>query len=425
MTLIKQLRNGEIPKKVYSCAQKEHISAEQLAEDILNGFTVIPQNKHRTFPPLAVGKMLRTKVNANIGTSSDHGDIDEEIKKLETALVAHTDSVMDLSTGGDLNSIRQTLLGKCPVMFGTVPLYQVWADVLQNGEDICAISSDSIFSTIEKQAQQGVDYMTVHCGITLETMNILNSTDRVGGMVSKGGALIAAWMKYHEQENPLLEEFDRLVDIAAEYEVTLSLGDGLRPGALADAGDAPQTAELKLLGELQKQALARGVQVMIEGPGHVPLNMIEEQVKMEKEICSGAPFYVLGPLTCDIAPGYDHITSAIGGAVAAAAGADFLCYVTPAEHLRLPTVDDVRNGVIAARIAAHSGDIAKGIPETAEYDKRFSQYRRKLDWEKMYELAIEPEIAKNYRRQSEGYDKDTCTMCGDLCAIKMHDAGKK
>ncbi|MFC1479036.1 phosphomethylpyrimidine synthase ThiC [Planctomycetota bacterium] len=419
MTLIESIRNGKIPKAVTECAQAEHCSEETLAQDIEKGFTVIPRNCLRTFTPCAVGKNLKTKVNANIGTSSDHLDLDEEMDKLHAALDANADSIMDLSTGGDLNSIREEMLSRCPVMFGTVPLYQVWSETIQNGRDIHSITSDSIFNIIETQAKQGVDYMTLHCGITRETIRILHESDRVGGMVSKGGALIAAWIKNHKQENPLFEEFGRLLDIAYEYDITLSLGDGLRPGAIADAGDKAQIAELELLGSLQKKALAHGVQVMIEGPGHVPLHMIAEQVRQEKEVCSGAPFYVLGPLTCDIAPGYDHITSAIGGAIAAAAGADFLCYVTPAEHLRLPTVEDVRNGVIAARIAAHSGDIAKGIPHAAEYDREFSTYRQELNWNRMYEMAIDPQLAIKYRKESEDFDQDKCTMCGDLCAVKM------
>jgi len=423
MTLIESIRNGSIPSAVRECAEQEGCSPESLAHDIEQGFTVIPRNCLRSFTPRAVGRNLRTKVNANIGTSSDHLNLDEEIDKLNTALDAFTDSIMDLSTGGDLHSIREKLISSCPVMFGTVPLYQVWADTLQDGRDIHSITPDHMFSTIEAQAGQGVDYMTLHCGITRDTVRTLDSCGRTGGMVSKGGALIAAWMKNHREENPLYSEFDRLCGIAREYDVTLSLGDGLRPGALADAGDDAQIAELEVLGSLQKEALSSGVQVMIEGPGHVPIHMIAEQVEQEKKICSGAPFYVLGPLTCDIAPGYDHITSAIGGAVAAAAGADFLCYVTPAEHLRLPTNEDVKQGVIAARIAAHSGDIAKGIPRAAEYDTEFSRCRRELDWNSMYTMAIDPALAKKYRQESENFDKDKCTMCGDLCAIKMHKGG--
>ena len=420
MTLIESIRNGTIPSSVTACAQEEGCSAETLAQDIEQGFTVIPRNRVHEFTPRAVGRNLRTKVNANIGTSSDHLDLQEEICKLHAALDARTDSIMDLSTGGDLNTIREELLSRCPVMFGTVPLYQVWSEAISEERDIREITSDDMFSIIEIQAKQGVDYMTLHCGVTRATARILKEENRTGGIVSKGGALIAAWMKNNNQENPLFEEFDRLLDIAREYDVTLSLGDGLRPGALADAGDKPQIAELEVLGYLQKEALASGVQVMIEGPGHVPFHMIADQVKQEKEVCSGAPFYVLGPLTCDIAPGYDHITSAIGGTAAAAAGADFLCYVTPAEHLRLPTAEDVRKGVIAARIAAHSGDIAKGIGRTFEYDRTFSVYRRELDWDRMYTMAIDPGLAKKYREQSENFDKDKCTMCGDLCAIKMH-----
>jgi len=419
MTLIESIRRHGIPPVVTECAAAEGRDAEELARDIREGRTVIPRNRLRSFPPRAVGKGLRTKVNANIGTSSDHIDLEEEKEKLRTALDAGTDSVMDLSTGGDLDRIRETLLEQCPVMFGTVPLYQVWADAIRAGKDIREITPEAMFAVIEKQARQGVDYMTVHCGVTRRTLAVLEASDRVGGMVSKGGALVAAWIRNHRAENPLYEQFDRLLDIAAGYDVTLSLGDGLRPGAVADAGDAAETAELEVLGELGERALARGVQVMIEGPGHVPLHMVEEEVRRQKRVCRGAPFYVLGPLACDVAPGYDHITAAIGGALAAAAGADFLCYVTPSEHLRLPTAEDVRRGVMAARIAAHAGDIAKGVPGAAEYDREFSTYRRNLDWEKMYEKALDPAAAKEYRAHSENFGSKTCTMCGDLCALKI------
>ncbi|MFH1709019.1 MAG: phosphomethylpyrimidine synthase ThiC [Planctomycetota bacterium] len=422
MTLINAIRAGTIPPAVVICARAEKMPAAELAADIAAGRTVIPRNRLRDFPPLAVGRGLRTKVNANIGTSSDHNDLAEELRKLETALTAGADSMMDLSTGGDLDAIRRTLIAKSPVMFGTVPIYQVWADVIHSGRDIHAITGDMLFDAIAEQARQGVDYMTVHCGVTRSSAAALQSRPRVAGVVSKGGALLIAWMKHHGRDNPLYAEFDRLLDIAAEYDVTLSLGDGLRPGAIADAGDPGQLAELRVLGELQQRALARGVQVMIEGPGHVPLHLIADQVRMEKEICHGAPFYVLGPLTCDCAAGYDHITAAIGGAIAAAAGADFLCYVTPAEHLRLPTIEDTRNGVLAARIAAHSGDIAKGVPGAAEYDRAFSKHRRDLNWEGMYAMALDPGLARQYRRESENFTKDRCTMCGDLCAIKLNSS---
>ena len=278
---------------------------------------------------------------------------------------------------------------------------------------------DMLFDEIERQCHQGIDYITVHCGITQRSLEVLERSPRVGGMVSRGGSILALWMKHHHKENPLYEEYDRLLDIAFKYDVTLSLGDGLRPGALADAGDRAQIEELVIMGELGKRARARSVQVMIEGPGHVPLQDIKSQIQMEKTICDGAPFYVLGPLTTDIAPGYDHITSAIGGAIAAAEGADFLCYVTPAEHLRLPTIPEVREGVYAARIAAHSGDIAKGIPGAADRDLKMSQYRRELNWEGMYEMALDSNLARSKRRASEAYDQITCTMCGKLCSINL------
>jgi phosphomethylpyrimidine synthase len=327
---------------------------------------------------------------------------------------------MDLSTGGDLDAIRKAILEKSCVMVGTVPIYGTAARLLQQDKQIVQMSADLLFDEIEKQCQQGIDYITVHCGITRRSVEMLEASGRVAGMVSRGGSILALWMKHHHQENPLYEQYDRLLDIAFEYDVTLSLGDGLRPGAIADAGDRAQFEELVTLGDLGRRARARGVQVMIEGPGHVPIGQVKANVQLEKTLCDGAPFYVLGPLTTDIAPGYDHITSAIGGAIAAAEGADFLCYVTPAEHLRLPTVEEVREGVFAARIAAHTGDIAKGVPGAADWDRKMSECRRALDWEGMYSLALDTELARSKRRHSEAYDQIVCTMCGKLCSINLN-----
>lgn len=419
MTQLSQALAGVITQEMREVARQENIDPDVLRLKIAAGRLVIPKNKNREFLIRGIGEGLTTKVNANIGTSLEHYDIDEEITKLKVAIASGADSVMDLSTGGDLDAIRKAILEESCVMVGTVPIYGAAARLLQQEKQIVQMKVDGLFDEIEQQCRQGIDYITVHCGVTRRSLEILENAPRVCGMVSRGGSILALWMKHHRKENPLYEYYDRLLDIAFEYDVTLSLGDGLRPGALADAGDRAQVEELVILGELAKRARNRGVQVMIEGPGHVPLQDVKSHVQMEKSTCDGAPFYVLGPLTTDIAPGYDHITSAIGGAVAAGAGADFLCYVTPAEHLRLPTVSEVREGVYAARIAAHSGDIAKGICGAAQRDRQMSQYRRALDWEGMYKTALDPDLARSKRRASEAYDQVICTMCGKLCSINM------
>lgn len=325
---------------------------------------------------------------------------------------------MDLSTGGNLSEIRKAILQQCPVMLGTVPIYQIAAEFMKKDKDITDMTPNELFESIEKQCEEGIDYITVHCGVTQKTLHTLGKNPRLLGVVSRGGSLTIQWMKKNKAENPLYENYDRLLDIAKKFDVTLSLGDGIRPGCLADASDAGQFKELITLGELAKKALENDVQVIIEGPGHIPLNEIEANVRLEKSICKGAPFYVLGPLTTDIAPGYDHITGAIGGALAAYYGADFLCYVTPSEHLCLPTVDDVKNGVIASRIAAHSADIARGVPSAREQDDLISHYRATFNWEGIYQVALDPILAKKRRKESEDFSKDVCTMCGKLCAIK-------
>lgn len=419
MTQLSQALAGIITEEMQEVSRQENIEPEILRQKIVAGRVVIPKNHNRSFLIRGIGEGLTTKVNANIGTSPEHFDIEEEKTKLQVAIASGADSVMDLSTGGDLDAIRRAILDNSCVMVGTVPIYGAAARLLQDGKEIVQMKPDALFDEIERQCRQGIDYITVHCGITRRSLEVLERSPRVGGMVSRGGSILALWMKHHRKENPLYEQYDRLLEIAFEYDATLSLGDGLRPGALADAGDRAQMEELVILGELGKRARARGVQVMIEGPGHVPLQDIKSHVLMEKTVCDGAPFYVLGPLTTDIAPGYDHITSAIGGAIAAAAGADFLCYVTPAEHLRLPTISEVREGVFAARIAAHSGDIAKGIPGAADRDIRMSRFRRELNWEGMYEMAMDPDLARSKRRASEAYDQIVCTMCGKLCSINL------
>ncbi|MCD4651055.1 MAG: phosphomethylpyrimidine synthase ThiC, partial [Candidatus Cloacimonetes bacterium] len=344
---------------------------------------------------------------------------------LKIAIKHGADSVMDLSTGGRLDFILENMLKNSTVMLGNVPIYSVIANLAQEDKDLLAMTPDMLFEQIEKQAKMGVDFMTVHAGICRRSLSFQKDDDRLMGIVSRGGSMVKRWMRYYKPENPLYEQFDRLLDICVKYDVTLSLGDGMRPGAQADATDRTQIAELLILGELVDKCRARGVQVMVEGPGHVPLDQVVANVLLEKKVCKDAPFYVLGPLTTDIAPGYDHITGAIGGALAAASGVDFLCYVTPAEHLCLPTEDDVREGVIASRIAAHSGDIVKGVKGAINIDNRISKARREFDWKTIYECAIDPELARDRKENSESAGEDHCTMCGRLCAVKTDTQSDK
>lgn len=422
MTQLLKAREGVTTPEMVQVARSEGYEPEEIRARVADGSVVIPKNKLRSFTPLGIGRGLRTKINANLGTSPKREDIEEELEKLNAAVQAGADAIMDLSTGGDLDKCREAITKASPLMVGTVPVYQVAA----SGGEIGSIEADDIFEVILNHARTGVDFITVHCGVTSELLPLISDpSERVMGVVSRGGGLLYAWMKTHGRENPLYEQYDRLLDIALEYDITLSLGDGLRPGSILDATDQLQTTELFTLGRLAARAFERGVQVMIEGPGHVPLDQIATNVLMEKKICNNAPFYVLGPLTTDIAPGYDHITSAIGGAIAASVGADFLCYVTPAEHLRLPTVDDVRTGVIAARIAAHSGDIVKKVKGAIEKDRRMSEARKKLDWESMYNLAIDPGCARKFRQESESYGEETCTMCGSFCPINIDNIMKE
>jgi phosphomethylpyrimidine synthase len=420
MTQLDAARKGDVTEAMTAVSQDEGLDPETVRDGVAEGTVVIPKNVHHHFRPRGIGKGLRTKINANIGYSSHHKEFNEEIEKLQVSVKAGADAVMDLSTGDDLDAVRLALLESCPVMLGTVPIYQVISE-----KNIEEFTADDVFEVIERQARQGVDFVTVHCGVTKDSLGKLLDQGRVCGIVSRGGSVMASWICRTGEENPLYEGYDRLLDIAAQHDVTLSLGDGLRPGAIHDASDKAQFSELMILGELAERARERGVQVMIEGPGHVPLDEIEANVEMEKKCCGGAPFYVLGPLTTDVAPGYDHITSAIGGAIAAACGADFLCYVTRAEHLRLPTVEDVREGVIAARIAAHTADIVKGVKGAKDWDKSMSAARKALDWEKMYSLAIDPERAREMRASSEDYESSVCTMCGPLCAIDMDNAMRR
>ncbi len=409
--------DGKITEEMMMVAADERVDPEFVRRGLADGTIVIPKNINHHCRPIGIGKGLRTKVNANIGASGYHQLLEEEMEKLHVAIHYGADSVMDLSTGTDLDLIRETLVSRCPVMLGTVPIYQVAAE-----GSILKMDPEALFAAIEKQAQQGVDYMTVHCGVTKESVKKLRNHKRIEGIVSRGGALLAAYIEATGKENPLYEQFDRLCDIFARYDVTFSLGDGLRPGATGDASDRGQLAELLVLGELVERARAKGCQVMVEGPGHVPLDQIVANVQLQKRVCEGAPFYVLGPLTCDVAPGYDHITGAIGGAIAAGAGTDMLCYVTPAEHLRLPDRQDVIEGVIATRIAAHSGDLVKGVQGAKAWNDQMSHYRKQLDWEGMFRLAMDPEKARRYKEESEAADSKVCSMCGSLCSINIDNA---
>ncbi len=398
-------------------AREEGLSAEEVRREVAAGRMVIPANPaHKILKPAGIGMILRTKVNANIGNSSVCSGIEEEIAKMRRAVEFGSDTVMDLSTGGDLDRIRTAILEKCPVPLGTVPVYQAVKEAGGSGEEL---DPDVLLEVIDRQGRQGVDYITVHCGILQDHLPLAEK--RLMGIVSRGGSLMAAWMKAHGKENPLYERFDDLLEIAAKYDMTLSLGDGLRPGCLADASDEAQFAELEVLGDLVRRARAAGVQAMVEGPGHIPVDQIRMNVEKEIELCDGAPFYVLGPVVTDIAPGYDHITSAIGGALAAFFGASMLCYVTPMEHLGLPGIEDVRRGVVAARIAAHAADVARGIPGAREKDDAMARARIAFDWERQFELAMDPLTARKLRNTGEqGEEVDYCTMCGpEFCAMRV------
>lgn len=418
MTQLEAAKQGRITPEMETAAKHEGLDAEEIRKKIAEGVAVIPKNINHDFVNImAIGQGLTTKINANIGTSGDCPSIEREVRKLEVALKYGTDSVMDLSTGGDLNEARMSILDKSTVMVGAVPMYAVAAKMADKDIPTYRMDSEELFDSIEEQCRQGIDYITVHCGVTKESVKRMDASDRVCGIVSRGGSILADWIRKNDKENPLYEYYDKLLEIAYKYDVTLSLGDGFRPGSIADATDRPQIDELIILGELSKRAYEKNVQVIIEGPGHVPLDQIETNMKLQKSLCSNAPFYILGPLPTDIAPGYDHITGAIGGAIAASAGADFLCYVTPAEHLCLPDEDDVREGVVASKIAAHIADISKGVKGAVQRDIKMSEYRKSLDWEGMFETSVDPEKARSRFRQN--MDINSCTMCGKLCAVKI------
>ena len=420
MTQMEKARSGIITPEMKIVAEKEQVNPEWLKDQVARGRVAIAANaRHENLIPCGIGEGLQIKVNANIGASSDRAVLKEELKKLKVSIEAGADTVMDLSTGGDMDAIRRAIIKESTIPVGTVPIYQAIVETVEEMGGLTHLKEDKIFEVIERQAEDGVDFITVHCGLTRAALDILKKQGRITDIVSRGGAFLTTWMLHNDRENPLYENYDRLLEISKKYDITLSLGDGLRPGCLADATDRAQIHELMTLGELTQIAWDAGVQVMIEGPGHVPIDQIEANVVLQKKLCHHAPFYVLGPLVTDIAAGYDHVACAIGGALAGAAGADFLCYVTPAEHLCLPSVEDVREGVVVTKIAAHAADIARGNKIAILRDREMSLARKKLDWESQMKLAIDPVKARKYRDQNPPDEDDVCTMCGKYCAIKQ------
>jgi phosphomethylpyrimidine synthase len=419
LTQLELAQKGTISSQVKHIAEKEGIETDFVIQGLADGKIVIPANvNHKNLIPCGIGRGLRTKVNANIGTSSDFCDLNMELRKLQTAIDFGADTVMDLSTGGDISAIRRAIMTASTAPVGTVPIYQAGIEAIENRGAIVNMSVDDIFAVIEEHAKNGVDFMTVHCGVTQASLARLKKQGRMTDIVSRGGAFLIGWMLHNDKENPLYQYYDRLLGLALEYDFTLSLGDGLRPGCLADATDRAQIEELIILGELVECSREAGVQAMIEGPGHLPLNQIATNVQLEKSLCREAPFYVLGPLVTDIGAGYDHITAAIGGAIAAAAGADFLCYVTPTEHLSLPNVEDVKEGVIASRIAAHAADIVKGVKGAKEWDEQMSRARKALDWKTQARLSLDPELSHQIHSKVPASGA-TCSMCGKYCAMAI------
>lgn len=415
-TQMEAARKGIVTEELKKAAEREGVDVSYLMELVGKGQAVIPCNKgHKAISPCGIGSALKTKINVNLGISRDCKDMDKEMEKVKAAVDMGAEAIMDLSSFGDTRRFRRKLVEECPAVLGTVPIYDA---VVYYHKALREITTEQWLDIVKMHAEDGVDFMTIHCGINRETAKRFKRNKRLMNIVSRGGSIIFAWMEMTGKENPFYEHFDDILEICREYDITLSLGDACRPGCIEDASDISQIEELIVLGELTKRAWEKDVQVMIEGPGHMPLDQIAANMKIQKTLCHGAPFYVLGPLVTDIAPGYDHITSAIGGAVAAASGASFLCYVTPAEHLRLPDVNDVKEGIIAAKIAAHAADIAKGIKGAKEWDYKMSAARKKLDWEAMFDLALDPEKARRYRAESKPEKEDTCTMCGNFCAVK-------
>lgn len=420
MTRVELAKKGIITDEVKEVAKEEGISPEMLSQNIAEGKAVITRNILHNIKPLGIGKGLRTKINANIGTSKDKTDLNEELEKLDIAVKYGADAVMDLSTGGPLTEMRRAIIKHSPVSIGTVPVYEVAIRAIEKYGSIVKMTADDIFDVIEEHAKDGVDFVTVHCGVTMKIVEMLKSGERVLPIVSRGGSILADWICYNGKENPLYEYFDRLLEIAKKYDLTLSLGDGLRPGCLMDATDKYQLLELITIGKLKDIAVSEGVQCIIEGPGHLPLNHVETNIKLQKSICKEAPFYVLGPLVTDCAMGYDHIAAAIGGALAGMYGADFLCYVTPSEHIRLPDKEDVKEGVIASKIAAHAADLAKGLPQAWQRDRQMAMARRNFDWQSQIALSFDPEKVRSMRSERPPVeDERVCSMCGEFCAIKI------
>ena len=419
-TQMQYARKGVITEAMKTVAEQEGLPAETIRAGVAEGTIAICCNiNHKNLVPCGVGKGLRVKVNANIGTSSAFPDPEPELRKLAAAVEAGADAVMDLSTGDNITGSRRAIIAASGVMVGTVPLYQAAVEAILKHGAVVDMTKEELFDVIRMQAQDGADFLTIHCGINRQVLKQLTDEGRVMDVVSRGGSFITGWMLHNDAENPLYEYYDELLDICEEYDVTISLGDGLRPGCLADATDRAQIQELLNLGELTQRAWARGVQVMVEGPGHVPFDQIPANMRLQKSLCHGAPFYVLGPLVTDVAPGYDHITAAIGGTLAAVNGADFLCYVTPAEHLGLPDLQDVREGVVATRIAAHAADLARGNKAAWAWDNAMAAARKRLDWPEQLRLAIDPVKAREYRSQKNADDEEACSMCGDYCAVKI------
>ncbi len=422
MTQLQQARRNVITQEMMQVARDEEVEPEFLRKLIAEGKVIIPANRRRKATKVCgIGAHLKTKVNANIGTSADYADVDKELEKLKAAEEAGADAVMDLSTGGDLRAIRKRIIEVATIAVGSVPIYEAAVKAVQRKQSIVDMTAADMIDAIKLHCEDGVDFITVHCGATKGVLNHLKNKSRICGVVSRGGTFLVEWMIHNNRENPLYEQYDEILAIAKDYDVTISLGDAMRPGAIADAFDRAQVYELNVLAELSQRALEADVQVMVEGPGHVPLNQIVSHVQLQKELCKGVPFYVLGPIVTDVAPGYDHITSAIGGAIAASAGADFLCYVTPTEHLSLPGPADVRSGVMTARIAAHAADIAKGIKSAIAWDKRMSQFRRNRDWEGQFKTCIDPLMARSIREKGRPQNSEVCSMCAEYCVFKLSD----
>ena len=419
MTQMKEAKKGNITKEAEIVAKFENIEIQKLIKLIAEGKVVIPKNINSNSKPCGIGSGLKTKINANIGSSSKMEDLPLEIQKAKIAVEYGADAIMDLSTGENLNEFRKEIISAVDVPIGTVPIYEAGVATQKKGKAITEMDEEDIFKAIENQAKEGVDFMTLHCGINKDLVEKLQNAKRVMGIVSRGGTFLASWILHNKKENPLFENYDYILELAYEYDITLSLGDGLRPGCLQDATDISQIQELVNLGTLVKRAQEASVQTMVEGPGHVPINQITTNMEIQKTLCHGAPFYVLGPIVTDLAPGYDHITSAIGGAIAASSGANFLCYVTPAEHLSLPNLEDVKEGVIASKIAAQVADVANGLDSAWEKEIEMANARKNFDWEKQFELAFNSEKCENYRKSCPIEEEDMCSMCGEYCAIRI------